>query len=281
MGQWGKEKTILGERFIPYIITVEKSGFNQITDIAALDPHDKDLSRFLFLRLRDRFEARPYQDWLDWDMSDNLQRRPEKKVDPASGNWGDSKFLFDTKFMPHISDVTHKIDDIVLRSKAGTEFADNLLKVVKSLFIGLAYPVWKDYKHWDKEEPAATLSCEFPELKPEDIAGFHGRDYPSGDFKTFGREKHYVGIFNTITGKYRPFPDEPGMAVFLEKGEELVERKPLMKKPPIGLMPRKLHLEQRLSDLCAAISRYFSSGKKIPVEWLNELNDIIDEVQDA
>jgi len=239
--------------------------------------------------------------------------------------------------MPHISDVTHKIDDIVLRSKAGTEFADNLLKVVKSLFIGLAYPVWKEYKHWDKEKPAPTLSFEFPDINPEHLAGWANTDYLEykcvncsnvfkcpGDIKTAATQitctecgnqmcldkaslkmespgvtiefpevkfedalgtcgidlgkkdgPHWVGIFNTKTGKYRPFTDFfPGKTVFLEDGEKLIEREPMMQKPPLGLMPRKIHREERYSAVERAISNYFFEGKKVPKEWIEEYSGL-------
>lgn len=57
---------------------------------------------------------------------------------------------------------------------------------------------------------------------------------------------------------------------------------PKLKKPPLGLTPKKFHEEivknDRLNDVCGAISRYYNAGLKIPVEWLNEYNELINHV---
>jgi hypothetical protein len=46
-------------------------------------------------------------------------------------------------------------------------------------------------------------------------------------------------------------------------------------KPPLGIMPRKIHQEIRRNDLIAAIERYRQVGKNIPPEWYDELSDIL------
>ena len=46
-------------------------------------------------------------------------------------------------------------------------------------------------------------------------------------------------------------------------------------KPPPGLMPKKIYCEHRLSDVCAAISRYYNAGLKIPIEWIKEYNELL------
>lgn len=43
-------------------------------------------------------------------------------------------------------------------------------------------------------------------------------------------------------------------------------------RPPIGIIPRYLWIEQRKSELISAINRYMKAGVKVPVEWLEELN---------
>ena len=48
-----------------------------------------------------------------------------------------------------------------------------------------------------------------------------------------------------------------------------------MKKPPLGLVPRKHHQRlvniKRHNDICKAIERYNKAKKEIPAEWLQEL----------
>jgi len=46
------------------------------------------------------------------------------------------------------------------------------------------------------------------------------------------------------------------------------------KKPPLGLIPKKIKDEERLLDICEAIARYISVNKKIPPEWLKEYNEL-------
>lgn len=46
-------------------------------------------------------------------------------------------------------------------------------------------------------------------------------------------------------------------------------------KPPLGLIPRQIVEELRLSEVIEAIYRYLEVGKKIPLEWIEEYNDLI------
>ncbi len=41
--------------------------------------------------------------------------------------------------------------------------------------------------------------------------------------------------------------------------------------PPIGLMPKKIWIEQRIVDIEAAIERYKNAFVEIPQEWIDEL----------
>lgn len=45
-------------------------------------------------------------------------------------------------------------------------------------------------------------------------------------------------------------------------------------KPPIGLKPKFLY-EQRFLEVCSFISRYYNSGQQIPIEWINEYNQLV------
>jgi hypothetical protein len=47
-------------------------------------------------------------------------------------------------------------------------------------------------------------------------------------------------------------------------------------KPPLGLMPIRIHQENRFDEVCAAITRYYNAGLKIPIEWIVEYNELID-----
>ena len=47
-----------------------------------------------------------------------------------------------------------------------------------------------------------------------------------------------------------------------------------MDKPPLGIVPRKLWDEKRLTDLGDAIGRYMEAGEPVPQEWILELIDL-------
>lgn len=49
----------------------------------------------------------------------------------------------------------------------------------------------------------------------------------------------------------------------------------LQAKPPLGIIPRKLHEETRIRDLMAAIDRHLTEGMNIPEKWQDELNDLL------
>lgn len=50
-----------------------------------------------------------------------------------------------------------------------------------------------------------------------------------------------------------------------------------MSKPPIGLKPRFLHREQRITQIKGAIKRYLAANMKIPPEWVEEYNELTDK----
>ena len=53
-------------------------------------------------------------------------------------------------------------------------------------------------------------------------------------------------------------------------------------KPPLGLIPKKLHDErvkiERFNEVCGAISRYYNAGMKIKIEWIEEYNEYIEKL---
>jgi len=50
-------------------------------------------------------------------------------------------------------------------------------------------------------------------------------------------------------------------------------------KPPLGLMPEKIWIEQRVSVILGAMQRYVSIGKQIPGEWVTELQGHINNLE--
>ena len=53
------------------------------------------------------------------------------------------------------------------------------------------------------------------------------------------------------------------------------------KKPPIGIINRKYHDLIRLTNLTDAIKRYFNSMEVLPIEWIEEYNELITKYKDV
>lgn len=54
--------------------------------------------------------------------------------------------------------------------------------------------------------------------------------------------------------------------IVIERGKE---------KPPLGIVPRWMHEGQRLRELRETIVRYMQHGEYLPLEWIEEYNDLI------
>jgi len=52
-------------------------------------------------------------------------------------------------------------------------------------------------------------------------------------------------------------------------------------KPPIGIEPESMWKERRMIDLSAAIGRRCKARLDIPVEWVDELNELLNETPKA
>lgn len=46
-------------------------------------------------------------------------------------------------------------------------------------------------------------------------------------------------------------------------------------KPPLGVKPRRIHDQGRLSDLFQAVLRYMTDGSPIPQEWIEEIDELL------
>ena len=50
-----------------------------------------------------------------------------------------------------------------------------------------------------------------------------------------------------------------------------------MQKPPLGLRPRFIVVEHRTLEILEAMIRYVQVGYQVPIEWREELNDLLDD----
>lgn len=50
-------------------------------------------------------------------------------------------------------------------------------------------------------------------------------------------------------------------------------------KPPLGLMPKKVHDQKRFTDVRDAIARYCEAGLEINIEWIIEYNQLIQSLR--
>lgn len=50
--------------------------------------------------------------------------------------------------------------------------------------------------------------------------------------------------------------------------------RPQIKKPPLGLIPRQVWIDERRREIIRAMDSYSSAGKVIPREWIEELANL-------
>jgi hypothetical protein len=52
-----------------------------------------------------------------------------------------------------------------------------------------------------------------------------------------------------------------------------------VEKPPLGLIPKQFYEErikrERFIEVCEAINRYYTAGREINIEWIEEYNELI------
>ena len=49
----------------------------------------------------------------------------------------------------------------------------------------------------------------------------------------------------------------------------------MIEKPPLGIKPRHVHDSERAIEIAKAIARYIEARKKVPIEWTDELMEIL------
>jgi hypothetical protein len=64
-----------------------------------------------------------------------------------------------------------------------------------------------------------------------------------------------------------------GFILGLREGQSMDIK--IMEKPLLGLTPKRIVELQRANDIMEAVHRYFSRNKPIPIEWIQEYNDIV------
>lgn len=59
--------------------------------------------------------------------------------------------------------------------------------------------------------------------------------------------------------------------------DECVEYVPIQTyiKPPLGIEPKDIWIKKRFQDLKDAISRYNNASLEIPMEWIDEYNELL------
>lgn len=49
-------------------------------------------------------------------------------------------------------------------------------------------------------------------------------------------------------------------------------------KPPLGIVPKFIWKEQRLMKLREAIDRYLDANQRVPIEWIEEYNELLEDI---
>ena len=63
---------------------------------------------------------------------------------------------------------------------------------------------------------------------------------------------------------------------------ELVLKEDNMERPvklPLGIIPKKIWKEQRLGELRGAIDRYLEANQRVPIEWIEEYNELLEDIR--
>jgi len=69
--------------------------------------------------------------------------------------------------------------------------------------------------------------------------------------------------------------DNNNLGGYSDKGGVVME----FVKPPLGIIPRKIHDRNREISIGAAICRYLLSRKPIKLEWVEEYNELVNKRQ--
>lgn len=103
-------------------------------------------------------------------------------------------------------------------------------------------------------------------------------------FTDKGLVHQFWGDYENRNKNWTPSPADflsllSGSATVIKMG--LTEPCPIQyEKPPLGLMPYWIFRGKRIYDIICAVKRYANYGKKIPGEWLEELQKYCEELDE-
>lgn len=87
-----------------------------------------------------------------------------------------------------------------------------------------------------------------------------------------GRDGEKIPCLRFEVGNQIPYNEEERAEA--EECERKAEEQENSKKPPLGLVPRKIWDEKRAEEIKAAIDRYTKAGIDIPNAWVDEYFEI-------
>ena len=50
-------------------------------------------------------------------------------------------------------------------------------------------------------------------------------------------------------------------------------------KSPLGIIPKNIWKKQRLGELRGAVERYLEANQRIPIEWIEEYNELLEDIR--
>jgi len=111
-----------------------------------------------------------------------------------------------------------------------------------------------------KDDVVLAKWTDMENLDPKDFELTHSFDISEG--------KQTIAIFKHLSDAMIVYMSKlPKMGVDFSSDITI--------RPPLGLKPRKFVIEERLKEIEEAISRYLKAVKQIPIEWLNEYNELL------
>jgi len=136
-------------------------------------------------------------------------------------------------------------------------------------------------KYWGEYQPLDLKPGDIYFVKPCDIcrgpSGFHSLACPIGGQAAFDKfKKERESICHCVD----PFVSRSAFCKIhtcQECGGTLsthITPCPKKTKPPLGVMPRYIWLEQRIKDLMAATFRYQEAGFVAPSDWSREIDEL-------
>ena len=93
--------------------------------------------------------------------------------------------------------------------------------------------------------------------------------------------KNASGYYGIDSGAF-PVVAEQIVEIIIERANILKDNivcEKILKKPPLGLTPRYITSQHRYEEVCGAIRRYFNASLTIPIEWIEEHNELQQDIK--